>query len=238
MGAVCPEGGPIHRPHGPLRTRPAARTESVTHVTLSTALAGEDSSLGISHNSLRKNSQRPIHLRVRKFANLGPAAGSGCAQPRREGSPKRRSIVMEAVALRRNGRSPEKCFGFVAADASSRRWRALTPGRRHPTKGCIVTHVIGGGGNRTRVRKPSTLRFYVCSPCFYLEPKATADSILRLVPGKSRWPAPRHPSQPARILTVLPQPTGRDQEDRALRLFKQPVRAQRCRWLLCFLPAV
>jgi hypothetical protein len=34
-------------------------------------------------------------------------------------------------------------------------------------------------------------------------------------------------------MTVIPEPTGRDPGDRALGLFKQPARAQRCRWLLC-----
>src|SRR5712692_11979150 len=75
----------------------------------------------------------------------------------------------------------------------------------------------GGGGNRTRVRKPSALRCYVCSPRFSFEPEAATDGILKLGPGKSRYLEPRRPRQPARILTVLPRPTGRDREDRALK---------------------
>src|SRR5688500_7244956 len=56
--------------------------------------------------------------------------------------------------------------------------------------------------------------------------------------GSSRRPGSRPPEQPARILTALPRPTSRGREDRALSCFRQPARAQRCRWLLSLLPAV
>ncbi len=92
----------------------------------------------------------------------------------------------------------------------------------------------GGGGNRTRVRKPSALRPYVRSPRFATSPRLPRTGFLEPVLDRSRHLGSRHPRQPARIMTVDPNPTGRELGDRALRaVFRQPARAQRCRWLLC-----
>jgi len=92
----------------------------------------------------------------------------------------------------------------------------------------------GGGGSRTRVRKPSAPRPYVRSPRFGVGRRAGTDP-LSSTPSRKDLAAqgPGPPGRPARILTVTPEPTGRDPGDRALGLFKQPARAQRCRWLLC-----
>ena len=92
----------------------------------------------------------------------------------------------------------------------------------------------GGGGNRTRVRKPSALRPYVRSPRFEVG-RRTGTDALPATPSRNSLAVqgPGSPGRPARILTVNPEPTGRDPGDRALGLFKQPARAQRCRWLLC-----
>jgi len=75
----------------------------------------------------------------------------------------------------------------------------------------------GGGGNRTRVRKPSTLRPYVRSPWFEVGSRTITDN-LRSTPSRKDLaaPSPGSSEQPARILTVDPEPTGRDPGDRAL----------------------
>ena len=109
-------------------------------------------------------------------------------------------------------------------------WRAIAAPRKRQPLDC------GGGGNRTRVRKPSTLRPYVRSPRFEVGSRTITDN---LPPTPSRKISPLR----ARALGAAsphsdghPEPTGRDPGDRALRLFKQPVRAQRRRWLLCRCP--
>jgi len=92
----------------------------------------------------------------------------------------------------------------------------------------------GGGGSRTRVRKPSTPRPYVRSPRFGVGRRTGTDALPSTPSRKAlAVQGPGSPGRPARILTVIPEPTGRDPGDRALGLFKQPARAQRCRWLLC-----
>ena len=129
--------------------------------------------------------------------------------------------------------------GLVAALATqtlhgstARSWARATDGRHRRRSDSDVTS--GGGGNRTRVRKPSAPRPYVRSPRFGVGRRAGTDT-LSSTPSRNSLAVqgPGPPGRPARILTVNPEPTGRDPGDRALGLFKQPARAQRCRWLLC-----
>ena len=115
-----------------------------------------------------------------------------------------------------------RCFPFMSR----------SPGDRTASARCRARS--GGGGSRTRVRKPSALRPYVRSPRFGVGRRTGTDALPSTPSRKAlAVQGPGSPGRPARILTVIPEPTGRDPGDRALGLFKQPVRAQRCRWLLC-----
>ena len=126
--------------------------------------------------------------------------------------------------------------GPTASRASPRRSvERVANGSRLPPESAATARLhCGGGGNRTRVRKPSALRPYVRSPRFGVG-RWTGTDALPSTPSRKNLAVqgPGSPGRPARILTVIPEPTGRDPGDRALGLFKQPARAQRCRWLLC-----